>query len=85
MTQNISRSQSKIEINDLIGDAVNNALARRYESFSVILPEEEKNIVGGSLPCHLPLINGVIIKHDPPYIPDTTIKPPCIHGVLLTP
>lgn len=25
MTQNISRSQSEIEINDLIGDAVNNA------------------------------------------------------------
>ena len=78
MTQNISRSQSEIEINDLIGDAVNNALARRHESFSAISPEEENNVVGGALPSHV--IHGVIINPNPPCIHGIII-----HGVLLTP
>ncbi len=74
---------SEIEINDLIGDAVNNALARRHETFSVISPEEENNVVGGALSSGV--IHGVIINPNPPCTHGSIIKHPFIYGVIIEP
>jgi hypothetical protein len=61
------KAKNSLEINDLIDDAVNNALARRNEALVDISDAEVENITGGittsSVPIklQLPIITGRII------------------------
>ncbi|BAZ33275.1 hypothetical protein NIES4074_57850 [Cylindrospermum sp. NIES-4074] len=43
------KANNRLEINDLIDDAVNNALARRNEALASVSDDEAKNIAGGAL------------------------------------
>ncbi|MBG1267515.1 hypothetical protein [Nostoc sp. WHI] len=54
----------QIQIDDLINDAVENALARRnqaLDSEDVLSNEEMKNVVGGISIIKPPLISGIIV------------------------
>ena len=57
--------RSQLEINDLIGDAVNNAVARRNQidsELSVLSDEQVIGIAGGQrLAISLPIILGIIM------------------------
>ncbi len=57
--------RSQIEINDLIGDAVNNAVARRSQidsQLSVLSDEQVKSVVGGQeIDICPPIIAGMIV------------------------
>ncbi len=57
MEHNKQPHSSSVEINDLIEDAVSNALARRNDCLSDMTDEEVKNIAGG-----VTTVLGVIIK-----------------------
>ena len=66
----------RLEINDLIDSAVNNAVARRNEALSSVSNEEAKNVSGGKaaittsgarLIRPIPIICGIIIR-DPSTI-----------------
>ncbi|MFM6021720.1 MAG: hypothetical protein ACKPER_02110, partial [Dolichospermum sp.] len=51
----------RLEINDLIDSAVNNAVARRNEALASVSDEEAKNVSGGIATTSIPLItNGAI-------------------------
>ncbi|MFM6076752.1 MAG: hypothetical protein ACKPB9_35085 [Dolichospermum sp.] len=51
----------RLEINDLIDSAVNNAVARRNEALAAVSDEEAKNVSGGIATTSIPLItNGAI-------------------------
>ncbi|MDB9467788.1 hypothetical protein [Dolichospermum circinale] len=58
----------RLEINDLIDSAVNNAVARRNEALASVSDEEAKNVSGGiaittSVPRFIkPIICGIIIR-----------------------
>ena len=60
----------RLEINDLIDSAVNNAVARRNESLASVSDEEAKNVSGGialttiaPIPIKpIPIICGIIIR-----------------------
>lgn len=43
------KANNRLEINDLIDDAVNNALARRDEALASVSDDEAKNIAGGAV------------------------------------
>ncbi|WP_071190180.1 hypothetical protein [Trichormus sp. NMC-1] len=61
------KAKNSLEINDLIDDAVNNALARRNEALVDISDAEGKNITGGittgriSIKFQPPIVIGKII------------------------
>ncbi len=60
------KTNNRLEINDLIEDAVTNALARRTEAVESVSDEEAKNIAGGlaskAIICgRRPIITGKII------------------------
>jgi lactobin A/cerein 7B family class IIb bacteriocin len=57
MENNKQPHSSSVEINDLIEDAVSNALARRNDCLSDMTDEEVKNVAGG-----VTTVLGVIIK-----------------------
>ena len=69
MDGNQRKYKGQVEINDIIGDAVNNAVARRNQAINsenalLDLPNEEAtNIIGG-------LLQPIIVGYFPP------IKPP---------
>ncbi len=44
----------RLEINDLIDSAVNNAVARRHEALASVSDEEAKNVSGGIVPIVTP-------------------------------
>ena len=73
------RKYNQVEINDLIHDAVNNAIARRGATDSpddfLALSEEEATRVAGGLQA---TIHGVIINPNPP-------GPPLINGIRIRP
>ena len=58
----------RLEINDLIDSAVNNAVARRNEALASVSDEEAKNVSGGIASRVLrpikpiPIICGIIIR-----------------------
>ena len=60
----------RLEINDLIDSAVNNAVARRNEALASVSDEEAKNVSGGialttiaPIPIKpIPIICGIIIR-----------------------
>jgi hypothetical protein len=61
----------RLEINDLIDSAVNNAVARRNEALASVSDEEAKNVSGGKaaittsgarLIRPIPIICGIIIR-----------------------
>jgi hypothetical protein len=62
----------QLEINDLIDETVNNAVARRNDALDTtenLSDEETKNITGGaSLSIRFPIVLGIIY-----YPPDITI------------
>ena len=63
MESNQRKHNSKVEINDLIDDAVNNALARRNEALVDVSNEEAENIAGGLAisPIKLGFVNPIIL------------------------
>ncbi|BAY23116.1 hypothetical protein NIES2100_28800 [Calothrix sp. NIES-2100] len=90
MNDKKKQGNSHFEINDLIDDAVNNALARRSEAILPLSDEEATSISGGTaLPTTI--IHGVVINPCPqptpfpPTIHGVVIKPPTIHGVVINP
>jgi hypothetical protein len=70
------RKYNQFEINDLIDDAVNNAIARRgvtdsQDDFSALSDEEATKVAGGLQA----IINGIIINPNPPIVNGVIIKP----------
>lgn len=70
---------SQLEINDLIGDAVNNAVARRSQidsELSALSDEQLKSVAGG-----------LIIKDTiwPPFTIGIILCPPVIVGLIAVP
>ncbi|MFM6225486.1 MAG: hypothetical protein ACKPDM_34880, partial [Dolichospermum sp.] len=45
----INMNNHRLEINDLIDSAVNNAVARRNEALASVSDEEAKNVSGGAI------------------------------------
>jgi len=43
------KPNNRFEINDLIDDAISNAVARRNKALSTVSKEQAKNITGGSI------------------------------------
>ncbi|MDJ0697503.1 hypothetical protein [Mastigocoleus sp. MO_188.B34] len=77
---------SQFEINDLIGECVNNAIARRNQvdlesSFSVLSEEEATTIAGGLRFAHAVSICDTQIKdnYKQPFLPV------CAVGMIVTP
>ncbi len=92
MSDHNRKHNNQVEINDLIDDAVNNALVRRSEALLPLSDEEAQSISGGTggTTSLLPAVLGVIIKppkHNPhpPIIHGVIIPPPIIHGVVINP
>lgn len=78
-----NKHRSQLEINDLIGDAVNNAVARRSQidsELSALSDEQARSITGGGIievpklafPFP-PIVAGMIIPHDIPVTKITKI------------
>ena len=72
------RKYNQVEINDLIDDAVNNAIKRRgakdsQDDFLTLSDEEATGVAGGLQAT----VHGVIINPNP--------NPPIIHGVIINP
>ncbi|BAY64482.1 hypothetical protein NIES22_45800 [Calothrix brevissima NIES-22] len=95
MSNKKKQCNSQFEINDLIDDAVNNALARRSEALIITLSDEEANSISGGTSINT-IVHGVIIK--PPLVPTpchpyppfpkvhgVVVKPPIIQGVVINP
>lgn len=85
------RKSNQVEINDLIDDAVNNAIKRRGATDSpddfLALSDQEATRVAGGLQ---PTIHGVIINPNPPVIHGVIInpnppEPPLINGIIIRP
>ena len=72
------RKYNQVEINDLIDDAVNNAIKRRGATDSqddfLTLSDEEATGVAGGLQA---TVHGVIINPNP--------NPPLINGIIIKP
>jgi hypothetical protein len=76
MESNQRKHNSKVEINDLIDDAVNNALARRNEALVDVSNEEAENIAGGL--AIFPIILGFI----KPFPLGKIACPPIVVGLI---
>ena len=67
-----NKHRSQLEINDLIGDAVNNAVARRSQidsELSALSDERAKSITGGRMievlkPIFPPVVAGMMVPPD---------------------
>ena len=68
----------RLEINDLIDSAVNNAVARRKEALASVSNEEAKNVSGGKAAI---TTSGKI----PPIIICGMIEPPSTIGLIALP
>ncbi|MBR8838172.1 MAG: hypothetical protein DSM106950_30265 [Stigonema ocellatum SAG 48.90 = DSM 106950] len=79
MNDNTKKRNSHVEIDDLMDDAVNNALVRRNEALLALGDEEAESISGGASPP-FPTIHGVIINPHPHPTPF-----PVVHGVIINP
>ncbi|AFZ59476.1 hypothetical protein H6G54_07920 [Anabaena cylindrica FACHB-243] len=60
MEINNKHHNNQFEINDLIDEAVNNAVARRQETLLDLSDEEAKNVAGGASLSIKPIILGRI-------------------------
>ena len=69
------KTNNRFEINDLIDDAVNNAVARRNEALLSLSDEEAQNVTGGGTS---PTVLGVVIDPIPPIVHGIII-----HGIIL--
>lgn len=69
----------RLEINDLIDSAVNNAVARRNEALASVSDEEAKNVSGG---IAITTTGGRLIK---PIICGIIIREPIIIGKIARP
>ena len=67
----------RLEINDLIDSAVNNAVARREEALASVSNEEAKNVSGG---IAITTTVGRLIR--PPILLGIMVKPPIITGII---
>lgn len=74
----------RLEINDLIDSAVNNAVARRNEALASVSDEEAKNVSGGIAITSIPLITkgAIPIK---PIICGIIIREPITIGKIARP
>ncbi len=94
MSDHNRKHNNQVEINDLIDDAVNNALVRRSEALLPLSDEEAQSISGGTggttslLPAVLgviinpnPIIHGVVINPNPTPCPPK----PIINGIVIKP
>lgn len=80
MSEHKKIHNSPIEINDLIDDAVKNAMVRRHagldatEGLLSVSEEEAEGVTGGlSLPGGSPIINGIVLQR------------PFIYGIIINP
>ncbi|MBO3458521.1 hypothetical protein G7B40_006780 [Aetokthonos hydrillicola Thurmond2011] len=67
MDNNQRNSKNLVDINDLIGDAVNNAIARRNQAdfFSALSDEEAISVAGGTRAL-VPIVVGLVVPPDSP-------------------
>jgi hypothetical protein len=69
---------AKINIKDLIGGAVENALARREEALTI----EETNQIQGGISSIKPIVTCGIIKWEPPIVIGKIIRPAPIKNAI---
>jgi hypothetical protein len=65
------KANNKFEINDLIDDAISNAVARRNTALSTVSEEKAKNITGGIISSPV-ILGGITIGLV--ALPTTTIE-----------
>jgi len=66
-TNNKMKANNRFAINDLIDNAVSNAVARRNEALSTVSNEESEKVIGGSIVASpslsIPVITSGIISN----------------------
>lgn len=69
----MEKSNRQIQINDLIDDAINNAIARRQDGLSELTDEQAGDIAGGLASASTKIINPGIITVGIIALPPTTM------------